>query len=228
MKWDHYYEGLNPKFRFMLAHKVDGDYPASYSDLFLAAQKLERQNKATDPLLPKTTTAGGLNITHSQTPVNLFHSCKLKGKLTFTAWSVTVEGNKVGGDSDAKPEWEEEVQSSAEDPKAFSGLGGTDQPISYIVHFANIVELYQKKTQNCFRCGSPNHLIRDCPKDVGKIAQKMSLNARGGWKEGRLAPQKPSVVQPVSLDKAPWAKKHLGKLPSWSQIHLLIGVDLRT
>ena len=32
MKWDHFYEGLNPYFRHMLAHKVDGDHPASYSD----------------------------------------------------------------------------------------------------------------------------------------------------------------------------------------------------
>ena len=67
MNWHHFYEGLNPEFRCMLAHKVDGDHPASYSDLLLAAQKLERQNKARDPLLPKTTKTGGSNITHSQT-----------------------------------------------------------------------------------------------------------------------------------------------------------------
>ena len=86
----------------MLAHKVDGDHPISYLDLFLAGQKLERQNKARDPLLPKTT--GGSNRTHSQTPVNLFTSQKLKGNWTFNAWLATVEGNKVGEDMDAKPE----------------------------------------------------------------------------------------------------------------------------
>ena len=55
MIWDHFYEGLNPRFRCMLAHKVDSDHPTSYSDLLLAAQKLERQNEARDHLPPKTT-----------------------------------------------------------------------------------------------------------------------------------------------------------------------------
>ena len=82
----------------MLAHKVDGDHPASYSGLPLAAWKLKRQNKAGDYLLPKTTTTGGSNITHSQTPV------KLKDNWTFTAQSGTMEGNEVGEDSDAKPQ----------------------------------------------------------------------------------------------------------------------------
>ena len=59
MKCDHFYEGLNPKYWCMLAHKVDGEYPNSYSDLLLAAQKVERWAESKDPLLPKTTTAGG-------------------------------------------------------------------------------------------------------------------------------------------------------------------------
>ena len=172
----------------MLAHKTDGDHPTSYSNLLLAAWKLESWNEARDLLFPKTTITGILNITHSQTPVNLFPSQKLKGNWTFTAWSATVEGNKVGEDSDAKPEWEEEAKSSTEDLEASCGLFGADQPISYIVHFANVVELYQKKTWNCFGCGSPNCLIRDCPKDVGKITQKVSLNAKEGTmkKEGQV------------------------------------------
>ena len=115
-----------------------------------------------------------------------------------------MDGNEVREDSDAKPEQEEEVESSAEDPEASGGLCGADQLISYTIHFAYIVELYQKKTQNCFGCGSPDHLIRDCPKDVGKIAKKVSLNAKEGMtKKGGWAPQKLSVTQPVSLDKSP-------------------------
>ena len=39
MKWDHFYEGLNPKYQCMLAHKIDGEHPAGYSDLPLAAWK---------------------------------------------------------------------------------------------------------------------------------------------------------------------------------------------
>ena len=42
MKQNDFYKGLNPEFRCMLAHKVDGDCPTSYSYLLLAAQKLER------------------------------------------------------------------------------------------------------------------------------------------------------------------------------------------
>ena len=65
-------------------------------------------------------------------------------------------------DSSVKPEGEEEAESSdGEDPETSSGIGGADQPIGYIIHFANAVELYQKKNQNCFRCGSPGHLVKD-------------------------------------------------------------------
>ena len=38
--------------------KVDGKHPTSYSNLLLAAGKLDRWAEARDPLLPKTTTAG--------------------------------------------------------------------------------------------------------------------------------------------------------------------------
>ena len=208
----------------MLAHKVDGDHPTR----LFAAQKVEKWSEARDPLLQKITTTGGLSVTYSQTPVYLFLSQKLKGNQTFSAQLATMEGNEVGEDSNAKPEWEEEVESSAEGPYASSGLCGAYHPISYIVHFANTVGLYQKKTQKCFGCGSPNHLIRDCPKDVGKITQKASLNMKEETtKMGGLAPQKPSVTQPVSLHEA-LSLKCLEKLPSWTQFHFLIGVDLRT
>ena len=80
----------------MLAHKVDGNHLTSYSDLLLAAQKPERQNEARDPLLLKTTTTGGPNITNYQTPVNLFPSQNPKGNWTFTAQLATEEGNKAG------------------------------------------------------------------------------------------------------------------------------------
>ena len=42
MKCNHFYEGISPEYQWMLAHKVDGEHPASYSDLVLAAQKLQR------------------------------------------------------------------------------------------------------------------------------------------------------------------------------------------
>ena len=41
MKCDCLYEGLNPKYQQMLAHKVDSEHPAGYSNLLLAAWKLK-------------------------------------------------------------------------------------------------------------------------------------------------------------------------------------------
>ena len=64
MKQIHFYDGLNLKYQHMLAHKVDGKHPTSYSDLPLAAHKLERWPEARDPLLPKTTTTGGNQATN--------------------------------------------------------------------------------------------------------------------------------------------------------------------
>ena len=202
----------------MLAHKVDGKHPASYSDLLLAAQKLERWAEARDPLLPKTTTTRGLNITHSQTSWNLFPSQKLKGNHTFTSESATVENNEAEEDSSIKPEGEEEAGSSAgEDTETSSGLGGADQVVVYIVSVANAVKVYQKKNLNCFWCSSPDHFIKYCPKDLSKTIWKVSLNAEvGTTKKGGWAPQNPVVTQPTSPDEAPWVWRHLRKLLSWT------------
>ena len=65
VKWACFYEGLNPKYQWILAHKGDGENSVTYSKLLLAAWKLERWAEARDPLLPKNTTTGGLNVTHS-------------------------------------------------------------------------------------------------------------------------------------------------------------------
>ena len=85
------------------------------------------------------------------------------------------------GDSSVKIEGEEEAESSAgEDQETPNEIGGTDQLISYIVHFDNAVKLYQKKNQSCFRCDSPDHLVKDCTKDLSKVARKVSSNAKMG------------------------------------------------
>ena len=83
----------------MLAHKVDGEHLAGYSDLLLAAQNLERWAEARDPLLSRTTAADRSNITCSQTLGNLFPSQKLKGNCTFTVQSASVENNEAEEDS---------------------------------------------------------------------------------------------------------------------------------
>ena len=84
-----------------------------------------------------------------------------------------MESNKAEEDSGTKPEREEEAKSSAgEDAETSSGVGGADQMIGYVVHFANAVKLYQKKNQNCFRCGIPDHLMRDFQKILVRLPRK--------------------------------------------------------
>ena len=53
VKQDCFYKGLSPEHQQMLAHMVDGENPVTYSELLLAAQKLERWAEARDPLCPK-------------------------------------------------------------------------------------------------------------------------------------------------------------------------------
>ena len=181
--------------------------PLSTLNLFKQPGNWKNRQKVEIPLPPKTTITRGLNITCSQMPGNLFPSHKLKGNCTFTIWSTTVESNKAEEDSGSKLEGEEETESSAgEDAESSSGGGRADQLVGYIVYFDNAVKLYQRKNQNCFRCGSPDHLGKDCLKDLSKTTQKVSLNVRKRTtKKGSQAPQKPVVTQLASLDKAPRA-----------------------
>ena len=93
----------------MLAHKVDGENPASYSYLLLAAWKLKRWAEDWNPLPPKTATTSGLNVMHSQLTGNLFPSDKLKGNHTFTAWAMTIGNDEAGKDPAVKPDGEGET-----------------------------------------------------------------------------------------------------------------------
>ena len=45
VKHDHFYEGLNLEYQWMLAHKVDGEYSANYSDLLLDIQSWKEEQK---------------------------------------------------------------------------------------------------------------------------------------------------------------------------------------
>ena len=76
----------------------------------------------------------------------LFPAQKLKGNHTSTAQSTIVESTEADEDLSVKPEREEEAESSAEeDTETSNRVGGADQSVGYIVHFANAVELYQRK-----------------------------------------------------------------------------------
>ena len=88
----------------MLAHKVDVENPAGYSDLLLAKQNLERRAEVRDPLPQKTAVASGLNVTHSQTLGNLFPLHRLKGNGTFTTQSATIGNDEGEADSGARQE----------------------------------------------------------------------------------------------------------------------------
>ena len=118
---------------------------------------------------------------------------------------MTVGNAKGKADSGAKQEGEGETEPLADkEDQASSGAEGTDQPMEYIIHFAKAVKLYQQNNRSCFRCGSPNHLMWDCPKDISKSAQKAELNTKEGTaKNGGWAPQKPVVTQQVSPEETP-------------------------
>ena len=102
-------------------------------------------------------------------------------------------------------EGEGEMEPSAdEEVKASGAVGGTDQPIEYIVHFAKVVKLYQHKNRSCFRCGSPDHLVQDCLRDIRKFVWKVDLNTKEGMaKKGGWAVRKPAAAQQTSPEETP-------------------------
>ena len=127
MKCDHFYGGLNPKYQWMLVHKLDGENWANYSDLLPATSKLERRAEARDPLPQKTVVTSGLNAIHSQTPGNLFPLCKWKGNHTFTIWAATIGNAEGEADSGAKQEGEGEMEPLAhKEVKASGRAEGTE------------------------------------------------------------------------------------------------------
>ena len=128
VKRNHFCEGLRPEYWCMLAHKVSGENPVTYSKFLPAAWKLERWAEARDTLFPKTAAAGSLNITHCHSQGNLFPSRKLKGNHTFTAWSAAVEDHETEEDSGPKPKGEKEDESSAEEDAGITGEVGEVDP----------------------------------------------------------------------------------------------------
>ena len=75
---------------------------------------------------------------------------------------MTVGNAKGEADSGAKQEREGEIQPSADEEVKSSGRAeGIDQPMGYIIHFAKVVKLYQKKKRSYFGWGSHDHLMRN-------------------------------------------------------------------
>ena len=185
VNWDCLYEGLSPEYQQMLAHKVNGlncsSQPRSWKD----GQKPEI------PCSQKNPTTGIMNVTCFHSQGNLFPSRKLKGNCT------TVEDHENEDDLGPKPDRGKEAKSSAGKEVETTGkVGDVDLLLGYITWFANMVELYQKKNCNCFGCGSLDHMVIDCPRELGKTAWKVGLNLKEGMpKKGDQSSQKLVVAQ---------------------------------
>ena len=99
------------------------------------------------------------------------------------------------------------MSSPAEEDAGMTGeVGDVDLSLDYLIWFANAVQLYQKRNHNCFGCGIPDHLVKDCPKELGKTTWKVGLNLKEGMaKKGGWSPQNLVVTQEATPGDAPRA-----------------------
>ena len=101
------------------------------------------------------------------------------GNCTFTAQTAAVENHETEEDSGLKPDVEKVTESPAEEDAGMTGeIGDVNPLLGYIVQFTNAEELYQIENHSCFRCGSPDHLVKDCLKELGKATRKVGLNSK--------------------------------------------------
>ena len=114
---------------------------------------------------------------------------------------------KTEEDSGQKPDREREAESLAEEDVGTTGkVSNVDPSLGFIVHFTNVVALYQKSNHNCFGCGSPGHLVKDCPKEMGKTSREVGLNLKEGMaKKGGQSSQKLVAMQEATPGNAPQA-----------------------
>ena len=81
MKQDHFHEGLNPEYRQMLAHKVDGQIPAGYSDLLLAMRSW-KEGQRLETHCPQR---------HLWPVCQMWHVLRPQGTVTpHASWKVVV------------------------------------------------------------------------------------------------------------------------------------------
>ena len=84
-------------------------------------------------------------------------------------------------------------------------VGDIDPSLGYIKWFANAVVI-PKKNHNCFGCGSSDHLVKTCPKDLGETARKVGLNLKEGIvKKGGQPSQKLVATQQATPGNPPQA-----------------------
>ena len=203
MKWNYFYNGLNPKYQHMLAHKVDGKHPTSYSDLLLVMWKLERWAEARNPRLPKTTTTGGSNVTWPQKLGNLFPSRKLKGNCTFMAGSPIVGSIETEGDLSVKLEGIVFRGGRPKNPE----WNWWNRPADQLYHlFCQCSQAVPEEKTEIVSDVAVLTILWKISKDLSKVTRKTSLNTKEGtMKKGGCTPQKPVVTQPASPGEAPRA-----------------------
>ena len=116
-----------------------------------------------------------------------------------------VQDHETEEDSGPKPDGEKEAETSAEEDAGTLGkVGNADPSLGYIMWLANKVELSQKKNYNCFGCGSPDNLVKDCSKELGKTTRKLGLNLKEGMaKKGGWFSQKSVTIQQTTPGDAP-------------------------
>ena len=79
-----------------------------------------------------------------------------------------MEDHKTEEVSFPKPNGEKEAESSIEEDAEMTGkVSDVDPSLGFVTWFASAVELYQKRICGCFGYGSPDHLVKDCPKERG-------------------------------------------------------------
>ena len=93
-----------------------------------------------------------------------------------------IFGNDVAEeDPGVEQEGEEETDPLAdEEVEPLGKVEEADHSVKCITCFAKSVEFYPKKNKNCFGCGSPDHPIQDCLKDISRSTQKAYLNRKQG------------------------------------------------
>ena len=83
-------------------------------------------------------------------------------------------------------------------------VGDVDSSLGYMAWFANVVELYQKKNHNYFGCGSPDYLVKDCPKELGIPGRKVGLNLKEEMaKKGNWSSQESVAIQQTTPGNTP-------------------------
>ena len=120
MKGDHFYEGLNPKYWQILAHKVDGENPAGYFDLLLATQKTGRKSRNQRPSAPKDNCKQWIECYTFSDPRQLIPLMQVEGQpyfhhLSFNHWNAKGEvysSMKQEGEEEMEPLADEEVKAS--------------------------------------------------------------------------------------------------------------------